>query len=255
MNRAVLPLSEAFLNNGRWYVLSSTSLGGHAFSPEEMESKLCSKDAQAINTLLNDGVCLPLYFSGDGALDQAVIVQGDLSPQEEAEWIGRIRWKLKIPSGTFFIMGGTRAEHFQAVLSQHNTDEGQRDFFQKLSIDSGDYLVEVYAFLGSMTFNEHWDELVQPDAGMLGWFQRTRPEQDEPAWLNALREDGYIDRETFHLLEYIIRLSPLSPLEEAEIPFPELDEEHFWCGSFELRKPAKCPLGISRDSVQVPAQA
>lgn len=44
------------------------------------------------------------------------------------------------------------------------------------------------------------------------------------------------------LVSYILRLLPL----KTEPPLPELVSEIGGCGEFEFRRPALCPLGISR---------
>ncbi len=109
-----------------------------------------------MNQLLRDGICLPLYFPGDCALDDAIVVIGDLTEQEEAEWIGRLCAKLEIPCGEFLVMGGGLEEDFEVALTQFETTDS---FFQKFRLEPGAYRVEVYAYLSSMTVNFAWEEL------------------------------------------------------------------------------------------------
>ena len=67
MSRKVIPLKESFFNDGYWYVLSSTSLGGSNLSPAQIADYLQSGDEATMNQLLRDGIFLPLYFPGDCA--------------------------------------------------------------------------------------------------------------------------------------------------------------------------------------------
>ena len=242
MSRSVIPLKENFFNDGYWYVLSSTSLGGSHLSPAQIAEYLQSGDDATMNQLLRDGVCLPLYFPGDCALDDAIVVIGDLTEQEEAEWIGRVRSKLEIPCGEFLVMGGGMEEDFEVALTHFETTDS---FFQKLKLEPGSYMVAVYAYLSSMTVNFAWEDISDPDESIEGWWQRTRPGQDYPEWLNFYLEEEYVDSEEFDFLEYIIRLAPL----KEDVPEPDLEESTKWCGVFEIRKPDLCPLGIRRISI------
>lgn len=228
-----------FFNDGYWYVLSSTSLGGSYMSADEIADKLEVENAAHKHQLLQDGVCLPLYFPGDCALDQALILVGDLSEQEEAEWIGRLRGKLEIPCGEFMIVGGGMAEDFEEALDHFQAPNPHAVHFVKVKVEPGTYLVEVYAFVSSMTVNVAWDEMDDDAEHIVDWWQRTRPGQEPPAWLQEYQEEGYVEAEQ-GLVEYIIRLVPTT----EDIPLAELEEETKWCGVFEIRRPALCPLGI-----------
>ena len=81
--------------------LSSTSLGNSGLSAEEIESRLQSEEAEPIRSMLEQGTCLPLYFDGDCALDKAVIVYGELSPEEDTQWCGvfEVRRPEPCPAG------------------------------------------------------------------------------------------------------------------------------------------------------------
>src|ERR1041384_6382190 len=121
MQRRVLNLREGFFNDGHSYMLTSTSLGGSGLSPAEIAGRL-QGNAQDVQQILRDGICIPLYFDGDCALDDAVIVIGDLTPQEDAEWIGRIRAWLNIPCGEFLFLGGGIEEDFESAIENSEAD-------------------------------------------------------------------------------------------------------------------------------------
>ena len=79
MERKVIPLKDSFFSDGYWYVLTSTSFGGSNLSPSQISEKLQTADNKVMNQLLQEGVCFPLFFPGDCALDNAIIVIGDLT--------------------------------------------------------------------------------------------------------------------------------------------------------------------------------
>ncbi|MEK6249696.1 MAG: hypothetical protein N2C12_16050, partial [Planctomycetales bacterium] len=150
-DRQLIPVQDAFFNDGHWYVMSSTSLGGSGLSSAEIAQQLQSSDAEMIRRLLTAGTCFPVHFPCDCALDDAVIVIGKLSPQEEVEWLGRLRSKLEIPCGEFFIMGGAREEDFDETLGHPTPPDPHSTHFQKVKITPGTYLVEIYAFFDPPT--------------------------------------------------------------------------------------------------------
>lgn len=248
--RRVMFLREGFFNDGPWYVLTSTSLGGSGLSAEEISERLQSGDGPAIQQLLRDGVCLPLFFDGDCALDHAVVVLGDLTPQEEAEWIGRIRSRLEIPCGEFMVLGGALEEDFETAMEHFEAPDPHFVNFSKFRVPPGTYLVELYAFVTSMTVNVAWDGMgimhqqKRSKDELARWWQTTRPGQPYPAWLDGLLktdDPGY----DLGLLDYLIRLRPST----GEVPLPSLEPKTGWCGVFEFRKPSPCPMGIPRHSL------
>lgn len=245
MKQQVIALHEQFYNDGAWYVLSSTSLANSGLNPEEMVSKL-QGNQEDMQQLLADGICLPLFFPGDCALDGAVIVVGDLTAEQEREWLGRIQSKLHIPCGEFMLVGGGGCEDdWEAAINYFAPPDPHLINFQKVRVSPGDYLVEVYAFLGSMNFNFHLDNIKRENWQQ--WFHlKGIPESEQPQWFRFLQENDYIDSERFDLQEYIIRLAPLY---EAP-PIPVLDEEIVWCSQYEFRQLDHCPMGIRRSQLK-----
>jgi hypothetical protein len=230
--RTVLPIHNGFFNDGHWHVLSSTSLGGSGLSAAEMDSRLWSQNPKGMNDLLQRGICLPLYIDCDCALDNVVFVLGDLTEQEEAEWLGRIQKRLEIPCGEFMLVGGGLEEDFDVAL-QHFEPPNCEPFY-KIKLKPGSYLVEVYAFLGSCPVNKAFREWLNTDP------------RDQPQWLSFFQEDGYVENEDIELLEHIIRLVPT----DADTPIPQVrDDMNCWVGDFIMRKPLQCPQGLQREEV------
>ncbi|QFZ91240.2 hypothetical protein [Synechococcus elongatus] len=245
-NQRVLPVDQRFFNDGAWYVLSSTSLGNSGLEPGQIVDQL-QGGVEAIQQLIAEGICLPLFFPGDCALDQVVVVLGDLTPEQEREWLGRIQSYLHIPCGELMLLGGGGCEEDWEVAIHHATPPNPHLFnFQKFTIPPGDYLVEVYAFLGSMNFNFQLEEI--PRKQWQQWFHlQDKTKAEQPDWFKFLLANDYIDSEKFGLQEYIIRLSPLQEIP----PLPVLDEEIAWCGYYQFRQPEHCPRGISRTQLLV----
>lgn len=262
MPRTVVPASTTFFNDGFWYVLTSSSLGGSSYSLDEideiLQAPIDSDDIDAIaalESLVRDGICLPLFFDGDCALDNAVVVIGDLSEREEAEWIGRLRSKLEIPCGKFILSGSTFTENLKPIQEGSPPDD---ENVRIIDIQPGSYSVEVYAFVGSLTVNEILEDSDSPGVAHLStdaeaiviepldeWWERTRPNSPPPEWLvNAVEDDNIVDDEG--LLEYIIKLTPSQEVSSL----PALEQSTHWCGVFDIRRPELCPQGIMLHSFQ-----
>lgn len=218
--RQSIPISPKFFCDGHYYVLTSASLGGSDLSPEALSDILGRADESEITDLLRRGICIPLCFDGDCALDRTTIfVLGDLTEQEEHDWIARLSWKLNIPCGKFILLcGGGDAEELADAISG-NPPQPNYQIFQAIDVPPAEYLVEIYAYFSSMTvqlsleeYDENWN--LQKDEVLRQWYQTHRP--------------GTAD------VGYIIRIVPL---ETTELPLPKLIPEIGWCGEFDFRPP------------------
>uniref|UniRef100_A0A832H5B3 Uncharacterized protein n=1 Tax=Oscillatoriales cyanobacterium SpSt-402 TaxID=2282168 RepID=A0A832H5B3_9CYAN len=217
--RTEILIDPKFYCDGHYYVLTSASLGGSNLSPQQLSDVLGRADEPEIETLLKQGICIPLCFDGDCALDQETLfVLGNLTAEEEHDWIGRLTWKLNIPCGKLVLLcGGGDANELAEAISG-NPPQPNYQIFQTIDIPPGEYLIEIYAYLSSMTvqqsleeYDEHWN-LVEHEE-LRNWYQANRP--GTPG------------------ISYIIRLASL----ESEPPFPQLVSEIGWCGMFNFRQP------------------
>jgi len=77
---------------------------------------------------------------------------------------------------------------------------------------------------------------------MTEWWKRTRGNQPASEWISFFEDEEYVDSEEFELLEYLIRLTPLT----EEVPVPELYNDTRWCNVYEVRHPSISPVGIKR---------
>jgi hypothetical protein len=220
-------ISKEFFCDGHCYLLTSQSLGGSGISPEELSQTMFSGDESKIGKLLEQGVCFPVCFEGDCALDGGTLfVIGDLNEQEEKDWVARLAWKLNIPCGKLIFCCGCCEDELVPAAAGEPPPK-HYEIYELIDVPPGEYLVEIYAYFSSMTVQvalEDYDEdeydpkdfaLFKKDRRFLEakkkyeWYQKNRPGVDG--------------------VDYIIRLKPL----ENEPRMPRLDQG--WFEEFEFR--------------------
>lgn len=204
----VIPIDENFFCDGPYNVLLSQSLGGSGMDPHELADILGAGDEEAIASLMQRGVCLPLFFDCDCALDGATLfVIGDLPKPYDQAWVASLRARLSIPCGKLVLVaGGGDGDGLAKAVSGKAAD---KDYCIYTSIDvpPGDYCVNVYAYAES------------PSVANL------HPDLDEEEIAEKYKKLKSVDE------AYVIQLTPL----EGEIPTPEPVEEVGWAGVFKLR--------------------
>jgi hypothetical protein len=211
--RQTISISKGFFCDGHCYVMTSASLGGSGLTVNEVSGILFAGEKNKTAGLLKKGVCFPVCFEGDCALDgETIFVIGDLTEQEEQDWIARLRWKLNIPCGKLILCCGCLAEDLERAVTGEKPDP-HFEIYQVMDVPPAEYLVEIYAFLPSLTVQL---SLAADDEGNYGeddelakWYQENRPGIDG--------------------VSYVIRLSPL----ENEPALPEI--ESGWFEKFEFR--------------------
>lgn len=206
-----MPINPEFFCDGKFYVLTSFSLGGSSFTTSEIAEILGDGIESSIKELLQQGVCLPLYFEPDCELDRVTqFVIGDMTEEENNQWIGRIIGKLNIPCGKFVLLcGGGDQEAFAYAISGKPPAE-HFEYFQVIDVPPGEYQVEIYAYLSSFIAQDY---LENQKTSVQQWFQEHFFESED--------------------LGYIIHLTPLVSIP----PLPRQIEEIGWCGEFEFRQP------------------
>lgn len=208
-----IAIPRDFFCDGLCYLLTSRSLGGSGETAESVSEAL-SGDETKMRELVGKGICLPVCFQGDCALDQnTLFVLGELNEEEERDWIARMAWKLNIPCGNLVLCCGCESEDLVRAVSGEDPAKGY-EIYQNIEVPPGEYLTEIYAYLSSPTVQVSLDEY--DDEGefvdnreVTDWYNKNRPGRDD--------------------IGYIIRLSPL----ETEPKMPELVDG--WFEGFEFR--------------------
>ncbi len=131
-----------FFCDGHGYLIFSSSLAGS--SVEEFCQAHYEGNDRDRKALVRRGVYLPLLFNGDCMLDDALIVVGDLLPEEASQAIPALRWKLSIPCGHLIISAECgEAEYIQNAVQ--NEREEHYEVFEWVDVPPGDYQVDLYA--------------------------------------------------------------------------------------------------------------
>lgn len=190
----------------------------------------------------------------------ARIVLGELSEEEQHEWLGRASWWLQIPDGVLVLAAG-------GEFSWGWTEDFEEDeFVHQVAVPPGRYRVDIYTTLTGVNGLWALERAGQKEA--LGtWWRRTRPDEPMPAWLqflllenlatdpgHASEWDGWSSARHHALMDtvekgawidWIVQLRPLQG--EPPKKLPELDEGCFT--EPELRIPERCPRGIAGNPV------
>jgi hypothetical protein len=217
-NTTTTPIAEDFFCDGHYYLLTSSSLGGSGLTPTQVSETVSSGDCEGIKNLLNSGIAIPLFFPGDCALDNnTLFVVGELTQEQERDWIAKIECKLNIPCGKFVILcGGADPEELEHAISLQPT-KPHYTIHQVIDLPADEYLVEIFAYYSSMTVQLSLEEYdsglnMKENVELKAWYEKNQPGVDG--------------------IGYIIRFSPLHG---RELTLPELDDESGWAGVFEFR--------------------
>jgi hypothetical protein len=216
------------------------SLGG--LSPSTLADVWEGKAQESVATLVRRAAMMPMSLYQDDGYSVRIVV-GDLTPQEETEWVARVDWKLHVPCGEVLVSGiltpDFEREFAEIVPAEHGGSYWAGAY---VSVPPGEYRVEVLSYppgdlssgwgmmTNSRTFGRH--PTIKPEKP-LDYFKRTRPGATPPPWITDEPDDGppYIDM--------IVRLSPL---EEEPSTLPSFEDDS--CIQWEFRKPDICPIGI-----------
>ena len=219
---------ECFMGDGPFALLTTQSLGGGAMCAEQIVDALAPDSLDGKQRLLEERICLPIMLESDCVLDNTAVTLGPLTPQEEAEWIARIRGTLHLPCGTLV---ATACWDELERLSEAELD--QETFFS-VTVPPGTYRVDFLVYVGSSEAYR-WFDWMGGEENILSYWKATRPDQPIPHWLENAGDDL-----SDELQGTVVLLTPLT--EDSELP--ALSEDSGWVEEFELRKPPLAPLGI-----------
>jgi hypothetical protein len=222
--RPTISISDYFFCDGHWYGLPSASLGGSGLTAEQVQEILFEEDKnQTTELLLKKGVCLPVCFPGDCALDGATLfVLGDLTEPEEQGWMARLRWKLNIPCGKLILTCGCLAEDLEPAIAGETPDP-HYTIYQVIDVPPNEYLVEIYAFYSSQTMQVALDA----ESGESDDLDDEEFDEDEYGERLIKVDPKY---RAYNGAAYVILLSPL----KEEPPLPETQTG--WLENFAFRE-------------------
>ena len=210
-------------------------------SPQKLAEIWEGDSDETVRDLVLRGAMLPLSLYQDDGYSVRFVL-GDLTAEEEAEWVARAVGKLDAACGEVLVSGILTPDfdrEFQEIVPAE--PDGSYWAGAYVSVPPGQYRVEVYSYppgdlssgwgmiTNARSFGKH--PALKPEKAP-DYFKRTRPGEQPPPWINDEPEDGplYVD--------FIVRLAPL----DGELPPLKFEDDV--CVEWEFRKPETCPRGI-----------
>jgi hypothetical protein len=180
------------------------------------------------------------------------VVMGELNPQEQEEWVARVRWKLNLSCGAMVVSGilDEDEEEFNNLpsVSEILEDDGLQCYVE---VEPGIYQVEIYSYPPG-DLSTGWGQitgsgLFKPQPGiepesLKDYFYRTRKPEEISAWIGYEITEDAEQKVDANYIDFVIRVSPV--IDDLTVPKLENDGAVSW----EFRKPEKCPLGIVGNS-------
>lgn len=192
-------------------------------------------------------------YQDDGYLVRVVL--GELTHQEQEEWVARVRWKLNLTCGAMIVTGIFDEEESVSMPSFSNLDENEYILQCYVEVPPAIYQVEIYSYPPG-DLSTGWGQITDPDLfpaepgiqseSIKDYFLRTRQMTEIQPWIAyEITEDKQKKQEILSTLDdisYVNFVIRLSPIIDDNLPLPKLDDNNFV--AWEFRKPEKCPLGI-----------
>ncbi len=200
-------------------------------------------------------------LAGDDSFIARVVANEPLTRNEQAEWVCRIRTRLEVPCGRLLVCAGFDPRNLGAFKEQ-----GPDDNVREVRVPPGDYRVDVYTQLPTMTarvLRDRWDEKVGT------WFRREHTGKPFPSWLAGelvrCPEDDpghekeweklkasvtsrklLVDTSTLDWVGYVIHLHAV---DEAELSEPN---RGWFATDTGFRRPARFPMGLPAEGAEDP---
>ena len=185
---------------------------------------------------------LPLLVESEDAANVRVVVAGELTPDEQAGWVGRVSGGLHLADGRLALCGGAA----WLIDADAWTDE----FARVIDVPPGDYQATLYCY-ASAPNGRLCLEAAGSDERLGAWFRRTRPGQAMPAWLHNRCVDD-LDEDPGHraawkkvgrrragqVIDFLLHLVPAAGIEPVEVG------EHGFAEAGDCRIPEPFPLGL-----------
>jgi hypothetical protein len=217
------------------------------------------EDERADDERFVDGFqAMLLMLYGDDSLPVRVVVDEPLTPDEEAQWLGRVSWRLDLPDGRLLVMGGFDPDVLSWWRDADDPDADGRGV-GVVQAEPGSWRVDVYAHVGSMNGRETLHENDEPIGA---FFRRCHPDRPVPLWLaHTLQFSGEgepvgaLDTDVASVVGFLVHLTPF----EGDLPsrpeggWFEYDEGRRIPEVFPVGIPATVADGRERPSEPLPA--
>lgn len=215
------------------------------------------EDVPARNTIVRnlgravtDGRTVPVELVQDDSFNIR-FVDEELTDQEQTEWVGKVEWNLRIPSGVLVLSTGL-------TPGEEEPEEGTCLF----DLAPGDYWVGVYSYFPGV--NGSGCLRAAGNTETLGeWFRRSRPGETMPDWLlcrlaeNPGSDPGYeaiwesfLVSEAFveaqrgeqlnPTIDLLVQLVPLAPGQDCR----NKGRKSALPATTNARKPGRFPMGL-----------
>jgi hypothetical protein len=206
---------------------------------------------RGLRSAARNGWAVPVELVQDDSFNIR-FVDEDLNGREQAEWVGKIEWNLRVPGGVLALQAGSEVE-----VEEENTC--------RLEIPPGDYHVTIYAYfpgvngLGCLRAAGNRQPFGQ-------WFRRTRPEEEMSPWLTVrlaespsedpgheqewesfLVTEGFVEAQRLEAknptLDFVVHLCPL----EAGQSCQNKGRGNALPYGMNAREPERFPLGLAAE--------
>ncbi len=232
-------------NESTGFVITSEGL---AADRRADDVELGSPGSRAWSRAVQDGRLLPVELVQDDPFVVRVVVDEDLTEEEEEERVGRLEARLELPDGRLALTGGSE------LLEEGR--EAARGYTQVLKVAPGSYRLTLDAHLPGVNGEQLRRQALGRKREAVGaYFRRTRPKKRFPAWLQAWcaaspgddpgHEEAWSDVEVGEraMVAFVVHLTKLG---RKKVASPKVGSAG-WVGlkEWDVRLPAACPIGLA----------
>lgn len=229
--------------------------GAYSILPSWVVSKVIEDERENDARFVKKHQAILQSLVGDDAFIARVVVDEPLTEAEREEWISVVRWPLRVKCGKLLISGGFDPDWIADLLEEPTPF---------ISVPPGDYVVEVYTYLNTMSGRVHRGDW-GADMQLGTWFRREHPGRAFPTWVAselfwAPEEDPGHEDEWNNIASSVragtlkIEPGPMSWVgvvvhltRDTSLELSTPDEDGFFPADAGLRRPTRFPLGIPSD--------
>lgn len=237
------------------YIQNDSS--GFSIVPSSAVDRIIADDRNNDRAIVLDHQAMLMALYGDDSFPARLVVGGSLTADEDAEWIARATWKLRVSTGTVLLCGGFDP---RTLSDWRETGDDWEGAVHALDVPAGDYLVDVYTYrptINGRFIEESWPMPVG------AWFRKEHPGRDYPGWLvDELEQmpdldpgheaewsegDGpvhLVDESRRRVIGYLVHMQPW----DASATLSTVPEDGWFEPEAGARVPPRFPLGLPTDA-------